>query len=82
MNVLNAMKAEIVLARTETASLKMELNSKIDKTDAKVSAMETNKNSLTTTDFFKWAVHLQQANSDGKKLQNEGLKVPEPEVSK
>src|SRR6267154_3474424 len=58
MNVLNAMKAEIVLARTETASLKMELNSKIDKTDSKVSSIESNKSGVTTTDFFRWAVHL------------------------
>ena len=74
MNVLNAMKAEIVLARTETASLKMELNAKIDKTDGKVSEIEGNKSAVTTTEFFRWAVHLQQSNPT--------IKVPEPEVAK
>jgi len=73
MNVLNGMKAEIVLSRTETASLKMELNGKIDKNEARIIAIEANKTGITTTEFFRWAVHLQQSNPQ--------LKVPEPELN-
>ena len=36
---------------------------------------------MTATQFYKWAIHLQQSNSDPKKLQSEGLKVPEPEIN-
>lgn len=74
MNVLSSLKAEIVLARTETANLKMELNAKIEKTDSNVSAIQGNKTSVTGVEFFRWAVHLQQSNPQ--------IKVPEPEVGK
>ncbi len=47
----------------------------------KVAALEANKDAVTSTEFFRWAVHLQQLNQDPRKLTTEGLKVPEPEVT-
>jgi amino acid permease len=73
MNVLNSMKSEIVAARTDNSTLKLELTGKIDKIDARLIVLEANKTSVTATEFFKWAVHLQQANPQ--------IKVPEPEVN-
>jgi hypothetical protein len=82
MSALGAIKTEIGVAQTQNASNKLELISKIDKVEAKVVALETNKNTWSLTDMYKWAVHLQQSNSDPKKLQTEGLKVPEPQETK
>jgi len=90
MNGIGSLKSETAITqnqitslRTEMASqisaLKMEMNGRIDKVESKVIAIEGNKSSVTMADFFRWAVHLQQQNSDPKKLQSEGLKVPEPE---
>lgn len=56
------------------------LINKIEKLDARMTSLESTKNSWTQADMFRWAVHLQQSNSDPKKLQTEGLKVPEPET--
>jgi hypothetical protein len=82
MNAINSTKTDVGSTRNEIAAVKMELNGKIDKIDAKVIAIEGSKSGVTATEFFRWAVHLQQANSDPKRLQSEGLKVPEPEITK
>ena len=74
MNAINGMKSEIVAGRTEVASLKAELTAKIEKNEARLATIETNKSGVTTTEFFRWAVHLQQSNPN--------IKVPEPEVNK
>lgn len=58
-----------------------ELNKKIDKLDARMTNLESNKTTWSSTDMFRWAVHLQQLNKDPKKLQTEGLIVPEPDVA-
>lgn len=78
---INGMKTDIGATRVEIAAVKMEVNAKIDKVDTKVIALEAGKNSVTPTEFLRWAIHLQQSNADVKKLQAEGLKVPEPEVN-
>ena len=82
MRVLDSMSKDITSGQTSLAAVRSELLAKIDKNEAKITALESSKSSVTTTEFFRWAVHLQQSNSDPKKLQIEGLKVPEPEVGK
>lgn len=67
--------------KTEVGNTRSELNGRFDKMEMRVANLESTRNTWTGTDMFKWAVHLQQANSDPKKLQLEGLKVPEPEVN-
>lgn len=52
---------------------KTELSGKIDKLETRMNNMESSKNSWNSTDMFKWAVHLQQANPQ--------IKVPEPDVN-
>ena len=90
MNGIGSLKSETAITQTQItslrgemaaqiASLRMEMNGRIDKVESKVIAIEGNKSAVTMADFFRWAVHLQQQNSDPKKLQTEGLKVPEPE---
>ena|SRR6266403_3857742 len=63
-------------------STKYEMNSRFDKVEARVLVIENARNTWGLTDQFRWSVHLQQANADGKKLMSEGLKVPEPETTK
>lgn len=48
------------------------LVNKIDKLEARMTNLESTRNSWTSTDMFRWAVHLQQANPQ--------IKVPEPET--
>ncbi len=80
---INSMKRDIDItqsqigaARTEVsgqvAALRMELNGRIDKVEARAITLEAKSNSWNSTAMFKWAVHLQQANPQ--------IKVPEPEV--
>jgi hypothetical protein len=76
-NTLGAIKTEIGSAQAQNAANKQELLAKIEKVETKVIALETNKEGVTKFDFLRWAVHLQQLNNDVKKLQLEGLKVPE-----
>ncbi len=79
-------KAETLATRNElllqAQTTKSELSGQIGALQNRLGNLESAKNSWTAVDMFKWAVHLQQSNSDGKKLQTEGLKVPEPEVTK
>lgn len=49
------------------------LTGKIDKLETRMTALESGRNSWTHADMFRWAVHLQQANTQ--------IKVPEPEAS-
>jgi hypothetical protein len=65
-----AMKTELSQQATAT---KNDLSNKIDKLETRILNLESAKNTWTSTDMFKWAVHLQQANPQ--------IKVPEPEVS-
>jgi hypothetical protein len=51
---------------------KGEITARLDKVETRVSTVESSRNSWTSTDMFKWAVHLQQ--------NNPSLKVPEPEI--
>ena len=76
-----AILSAISSIKSDISSARVESNARFDKVETRVSSIETSKNVWTSTDMFKWAVHLQQANSDPKKLQSEGLKVPEPEVN-
>ena len=64
------MKSEILLQALTT---KNELSADIKDLKNRMTAMESTKNSWTSTDMFKWAVHLQQSNPQ--------IKVPEPEVN-
>lgn len=48
------------------------LTNKIDKLESRMTTLESTRNSWTSTDMFRWAVHLQQANPQ--------IKVPEPET--
>ena len=64
------MKSELIM---QAAASKNELSSKIDKLETRMLNVESAKNTWTSTDMFKWAVHLQQSNPQ--------IKVPEPEVS-
>ncbi len=84
VNALGGIKSDNTAGRNEAQrqfdSFKMEINSKFDSLATKVAA-EASKDVVTGTEFFRWAVHLQQLNQDPRKLQTEGLKVPEPEVA-
>ncbi len=80
MSALGVIGARIVDVQSQSASNRAELIAKIEKVEAKVVALESNKSGVTNFDFLRWAVHLQQLNSDPKKLQLEGLKVPELET--
>ncbi len=66
---------------TQMGAMRSEFNDRANKMENKITNLETNKNSLTASEFLLWAIHLQQSNSDPKKLQTEGLKVPEPQIS-
>jgi len=74
MRVLDSMSKDITSGQTSLAAVKAELISRIDKNEARITAMEGSKNSVTGVEFYKWAIHLQQSNPS--------IKVPEPEVSK
>jgi type II secretory pathway pseudopilin PulG len=51
-----------------------------EKNDLRFKALETDKNHWWSyLEMYKWAVKLQQTNKDAKKLQADGLSVPEPE---
>lgn len=66
-------------------SSKTEITTRQDKMEMRIANIEAQKKqeeTWTDTDMFRWAVHLQRDNADPKKLQVEGLKVPEPEVHK
>lgn len=69
-------------AKSDASNARQELNVRLDKLEARISIIESQKNSWTAVQMFQWAVHLQQLNSDGKKLTTDGLKVPEPEIVK
>lgn len=77
--------------RQATADMKSELSMQALATKAELSAdikdlknrmtnLESSKNNWSAVDMFKWSVHLQQLNSDPKRLETQGLKVPEPET--
>lgn len=66
--------------KTEIKDARLEILQRVDKVESRVSNLESTRNIWTTTAMYKWAIHLQQANSDPKKLQTDGLKVPEPEI--
>ncbi len=85
VNALGGIKNDNTTGRNEAEqrfnSFKMEMTNRFDSLALKVAALETNRDAVTGTEFFRWAVHLQQLNQDPRKLQTEGLKVPEPEVA-
>jgi hypothetical protein len=64
------MKNELMIQAMAT---KNEMMGRMDKMESRMAAYEATKNSWTSTDMFRWAVHLQQANPQ--------IKVPEPEVN-
>lgn len=74
---INDNKVETVTTKNELSTTalntKNELSNQIGALNARITNMETSRNSWTSTDMFKWAVHLQQANPQ--------IKVPEPEVN-
>jgi hypothetical protein len=72
MNGINSLRSGIEQVSSKQETNKMEFMSEIDKIKTDVSMIKANKSSVTGTQFFKWAVHLQQANPQ--------IKVPEPEV--
>ena len=74
MRVLDSMSKDITSGQTSLAAVKAELISRIDKNEARIIAMEANKNAVSGVEFYKWAIHLQQSNPQ--------IKVPEPEVAK
>ena len=74
---LRDMKNDLSMQALET---KNQLTSDIKELKSRMTTLETNKNSWSSTAMFRWAVHLQQLNKDPKKLQLDGLVVPEPEV--
>lgn len=69
---INSIKNEISASNNLNLTTKMELMSKIEKVESRVISLETNKSAVTTTQFFQWAVHLQQSNPQ--------IKVPEPQI--
>ena len=73
MNGIGGIRNEIGLAQAQQAQNRVEFMAKIEKIESKVTALENNKNTWTSTDMFRWAVHLQQSNPS--------MKVPEPEVN-
>jgi flagellar basal body-associated protein FliL len=72
MNGINTIGSKIEQVSSKQETNKMEFLTEIDKIKTDVAAIHANKTSVTGTQFFKWAVHLQQANPQ--------IKVPEPEV--
>lgn len=68
--------------KTSMRETKYELLSDMKDVKTRLASLEANKGNLTTTEFILWTIHLQQLNADSKKLQTEGLKVPEPQISK
>lgn len=68
-----AILSSISGTKTEITNLGLNMNSRFDKIETRVSSLESARNTWTSTDMFKWAVHLQQANPQ--------IKVPEPEVN-
>lgn len=74
--VANDTKSEAVAAKTELAmtalTTKNELTNAMNALSNRMTSLEASRTSWTSTDMFKWAVHLQQANPQ--------IKVPEPEV--
>ena len=72
MNGINSIRSEIGAVRSTQESNKMEFMAEVDKIKTQVATIQANKTAVTSTQFFKWAVHLQQANPQ--------IKVPEPEV--
>lgn len=56
-----------------------EFTNQNEKMDLRVKALESDKNHWSYLEMYKWAVKLQQTNKDPKKLQTDGLLVPEPE---
>jgi hypothetical protein len=85
VNALGGIRQDNTSGRNEAQAqfnnFKMEVTQRFDSLSLKVAALESNKDAVTSTEFFRWAVHLQQLNQDPRKLQTEGLKVPEPEVA-
>lgn len=71
---ISSTKNEIVAVRSEIVDAKKDTRIFYDKLDDRLKNVETNKSFLTTTDFYKWAIHLQQSNPT--------IKVPEPEIQK
>lgn len=57
---------------TSVNSTRNAITNRLDKTEARILVLETNKDIWTDADMFKWAVHLQR--------ENPTLKVPEPEM--
>ena len=66
LSAISSTKADIESARRD-------LNFRFEKLEGRITNIESSKNVWTSTDMFKWAVHLQQANPQ--------IKVPEPEVN-
>ena len=64
---------------TAIKELRTEMTTQNDKMDTRVKYLESNKNNWSYLEMYKWAVKLQQTNKDPKKLQTDGLLVPEPE---
>lgn len=71
--ILSGIKESIATVINVTSMNKMEMSARIDKNEARILVLEASKNAVTSTEFFRWAVHLQQANPQ--------IKVPEPEVN-
>lgn len=70
----------VIKGQYDASLQKAELVGDIKELKGRMTVYESLKNSWTSTDMLKWAVHLQQLNKDPKKLNLEGLIVPEPEV--
>ena len=75
--VANDTKSEAIAAKSELSmtalQTKNELTNSMNALSARMTSLESSRTSWTSTDMFKWAVHLQQANPQ--------IKVPEPEVT-
>ncbi len=61
---------------------KNDLSNQLEKLDTRLKTLENQKNSWSAVDMLQWSIHLQQLNKDPKVLQVEGLKVPEPVITK
>ena len=71
---ISGTKSEVGAVHQEIVGAKIELNAHFDKMEDRVTKLEGNKSTVTSTEFYKWAIHLQQANPQ--------IKVPEPEIAK
>ena len=65
--------------RNDLTATNTEMKNLNEKVDIRLKAIESNKNNWSYLEMYKWAVKLQQTNKDPKKLQTDGLLVPEPE---